>query len=65
MSTSDIIKIFLLLDILGMGLLAMFYLSRRALGWTEYLAWGLFAVLLPVLGPFLVIALRPGIPRRD
>ena len=65
MSTPDIIQILLLLDIVGLGLLAMFYLSRRALGWTEYLAWGVFAVLLPVLGPFLVIALRPGLPRRD
>ena len=65
MSTTDLIQTLLLLDIVGMGLLAMFYLSRRVLGWTEYLAWGLFAILLPDFGPFLVIAMRPGFPRHE
>ncbi len=60
MSTADIIRFLLLLDIVGMGLLSMFYLSRRNLGWMEYLAWGIFAAILPVFGPFVVIALRPG-----
>ena len=60
MSTPEIIRILLLLDILAMGLLCMFFLRRRSMSWAEYLAWGLFAVALPVFGPFLVIALRPG-----
>ncbi len=60
MSTTEIIRFLLLLVIIAMGLLGMFYLSRRSLGWAEYLAWGVFAAILPVLGPFLVIALRPG-----
>jgi hypothetical protein len=63
--TADLIRVLLLLDIVGMGLLAMFYLRRRAMGWSEYLAWGIFAVLIPVFGPFLVIALRPGSRRRE
>lgn len=64
MSTAEIIRFLLLLDIIGMGLLCMFYLSRRSLSWVEYLAWGVFATIIPVFGPFLVIALRPGLPRR-
>lgn len=65
MPTAEIIRVLLLLDIVGMGLLSMFYLRRRTMGWSEYLAWGVFAVLIPVFGPFLVIALRPGSPRRE
>ena len=64
MSTTEIIRLLLLLDIIGMGLLGMFYLSRRSMGWVEYLAWGIFATVIPVFGPFFVIALRPGLPRR-
>lgn len=65
MATAEIIRVLLILDIVGMGLLAMFYLRRRVLGWGFYLAWGIFAVLIPVFGPFLVIALRPGSKRRS
>ena len=64
MSSVDLIRFLLLLDIVGMGLLGVFYLSRRSLGWAEYLAWGIVAAILPVFGPFMVIALRPGQPRR-
>lgn len=46
-----------------MVLLAVFYLRRRELSWWAYLAWGLVALLIPILGPFLVIASRPGRPR--
>jgi hypothetical protein len=45
-------------------LLAMLYLRRRQLQPRAFLFWGLLALLLPLLGPFLVIALRPGFPRR-
>jgi hypothetical protein len=40
--------------------LAMTYLRRCRLSAASYGLWGLFALVLPVLGPFLVIALRPG-----
>jgi hypothetical protein len=50
----------LLIFCFAMALLAIFYLRRRELSTTAYLAWGLLAILLPLLGPFLVIAIRPG-----
>ena len=43
-----------------MAALALYYLSRRRLSTYEYAAWGLLAILVPLLGPFLVIYLRPG-----
>lgn len=64
MTTADGIRLFLLLGVFAMATLAMFYLRRRNLDLMSYLAWGLLAILLPVLGPFLVIALRPGSARR-
>jgi len=46
--------------ILGMALLAAFYLRRRGMSAREYIAWGLLALLVPLLGPFLVILSHPG-----
>jgi hypothetical protein len=43
--------------------IAAFYLQRRRMTLMEYLGWGLLAVLLPALGPFLVILSAPGQPR--
>ena len=60
MDTTEVIRVMLLVVVVGMALLAFFYLSRRQMSWPAYLAWGLLATLLPVLGPFLVISLRPG-----
>ena len=45
-------------------LLAMLYLRRRPLTLGQFAAWGLFALFVPALGPFLVILSRPGGPRR-
>lgn len=50
--------------IVAMFALAMLYLSRRQLTWMQIAAWGLIALLVPVLGPFLVIVLRPGTARQ-
>ncbi len=44
----------------SMTLLAAFYLRRRELSPMAYAAWGLFALIFPLVGPFLVIWLRPG-----
>ena len=52
----------LLLDIIAMALLAFFYLRSRELTWRAYLSFGLVALLVPLLGPFLVILARPGKP---
>jgi hypothetical protein len=43
-----------------MALVAVFSLRGRKLSLAQYTAWGLLALLLPVIGPFLVVWLRPG-----
>ncbi len=48
----------------GMVMVAIFYLRQRKLTTLAYLLWGLFAVVVPVLGPYLVIISRPGEPDR-
>jgi len=55
-----LMRLFLLLCLLGMELLAALFLSQRRLPFFAYLGWGLLAVLLPVVGPFLVILHKPG-----
>ncbi len=56
----DLLRLFLVLCQLCMTLLAVFYLRRRSLSLPAYLKWGLFAILVPLIGPFLVIYTRPG-----
>ena len=55
-----VVKALLLISILAMAFLAVHYLRRRQLSWAAYCFWGLLAIVLPVLGPFLVIVSRPG-----
>lgn len=59
----DVMRSLLFICLLGMALLAAAYLRRRNLSLSAYLGWGLLIVLVPLLGPFLVILLRPGEPR--
>lgn len=63
-SIPDILRALLVVSILTMACLSFYCLSRRRLSWGQYLFYGLFAALVPIFGPFLVIALRPGSPRR-
>lgn len=42
---------------------AIFYLRYRRVTIGETIFWGILALILPVLGPFFVIAARPG-PRK-
>jgi len=58
----DVIRALLVLGVLGMAVLAALYLRNRELTIAEYIGWGLLIVLLPLLGPFLVILSRPGRP---
>jgi hypothetical protein len=60
MPTAQIVRMLLIIIAAGMAVLALYYLSQRKLRWWAYLGWGLLAILVPMLGPFLVIALRPG-----
>jgi len=64
MNGSLVLQVLLVLDVAGMLGLAIFYLSRRQLSWHQYLGWGLVALIFPLLGPFLVIASRPGVLRK-
>lgn len=57
-----LLRLLILLSMLGMALLAAFYLRTRRLSAAEFAAWGLLLVLLPLVGPFMVIACRPGLP---
>jgi hypothetical protein len=61
---ADLIRVFLLVDIVAMALLAFFYLRQRKLSTSEYIRFGLLALFVPLLGPFLVIIFRPGEPRK-
>ena len=60
METAGVVRTILLVDIVAMALLALFYLRQRRMSWTSFCYWCLVAVGIPVLGPFLVIANRPG-----
>ncbi|GAB4486803.1 MAG: hypothetical protein Fur0016_16700 [Anaerolineales bacterium] len=44
-------------------LLGLSYMRHRRLTRTEFAFWGMLALLVPVFGPFFVIAARPG-PRK-
>ena len=56
----DTIRLLMSTCLLAMFILAIFYLRRRPLTWYQFAVWGLFALLVPGLGPFLVILARPG-----
>ncbi len=60
MPIADVLRALLLFTVLALAAMALVYLSRRRLDWPYNLAWSLLAVLLPILGPILVISLRPG-----
>ncbi len=58
--TPETLRIILLSYFVSQFLLAIFYLRGRKLGLGAYTLWGLFALLVPALGPFIVIISRPG-----
>ena len=61
--TTSVLRTILGIDIVIMALLAIVFLSQRRLEWRAYCAWGLLAVLVPLLGPFLVVVYHPGVWR--
>jgi hypothetical protein len=63
MTAAEVIRILLVIDLLALLALCGFYLRTRRLPPAGYLFYGLLALVIPILGPFLVIALRPGEPR--
>jgi ABC-type bacteriocin/lantibiotic exporter with double-glycine peptidase domain len=58
--TAETLRVLLVAFLFAMYLLAILYLRRRPLTWIQFAAWGLFALLVPGLGPFLTILAQPG-----
>jgi len=61
---ADILRLILIIVAIAMALLALFYLRRRHLSIFAALLWALLALVVPLVGPFLVIFLQPGSPLR-
>jgi hypothetical protein len=59
-----IIKAVLLTVIILLAGMALRYLWKRELPPAGYVFWAVVALLIPVLGPILLIALRPGEARQ-
>lgn len=55
----DILITLLIATFAGLLVIAWASLARRRLTWLEYLAYGALALMLPGLGPFLVVAFPP------
>lgn len=65
MATPKIIGLLLIIDIIVLAFFALFYLAQRRMHWFMYIGWALVAIIIPVLGPFLVISNHPGEWRSD
>lgn len=61
MMTAGIIRVLLIVDIAAMAIWALVYLRQRRMSRISYLFWGVLAAAVPVIGPFFVIASRPGV----
>lgn len=59
-STAKFLTLCLFACQFAMMLLAVFYLRRRKLSGIAYLLWGVLAISLPLIGPYLVISSQPG-----
>ena len=60
---ADILRFVLGAYVMASFGIAVAYLRYRRVTAGEYVFWGALAVVLPILGPFFVIAARPG-PRK-
>jgi hypothetical protein len=60
--SAGVMRLLLGTSVMGMALLAIFYLRQRRMPFDEFLAWGLLAIFVPVFGPFWVIYKHPGRP---
>ncbi len=56
----NLMRLMLLICMLSMVILAVLYLRQRRLTPLAYALWGLAAILIPVVGPFFVISMKPG-----
>lgn len=60
----SLLRIILSTYILGAFVLTLFYIRYRRCSRRETLLWGMLALVIPILGPFFVIAARPGPKKR-
>jgi hypothetical protein len=56
----QLMRLLLVTCLVGMAILAILSLRQRKMPVGVYLGWGLIAVLLPLVGPFIVLLARPG-----
>jgi len=63
LSIQDTLFLLLILCMIGMAIIAAFYMRERRLTKLAYIGWGLTIALFPLVGPFLVILMQPGIRR--
>jgi hypothetical protein len=61
---ADWMRLLLCLCLVGIAILAAFFLRGRSLSLPAYLGWGALIVLLPLVGPFLVVLIHPGTSRK-
>lgn len=61
---SIILRTLLVVYAVGAFVLTIFYLRYRGCSPLEYILWGTLALVVPVFGPFFVIAARPGPNKR-
>ncbi len=60
----QLMRALLIVCLLGMALLAVLSLRQRRLTVAAYIGWGMLAVFLPLVGPFIVLFARPGKSRQ-
>jgi len=60
MQTVDILRWSLLFSCGGMLVMSLLFLAQRRLKMWKKVLWGMLALALPLLGPFLVIYCKPG-----
>lgn len=56
----ETLRLLLIFFFVAIFLVAVSYLYQRKMSLWAYAFWGIFALLLPAIGPFFVIAYRPG-----
>jgi len=65
MMTPEFLRYALFGGFFAMLALSMFFLRERELSTRQYILWGLLAVVVPLLGPYLVILSKPGTQRKQ
>jgi len=62
--SADWMRLLLCICLIGIAILAAFFLRGRSLSLLAYLGWGALIILFPLIGPFLVVLIQPGTSRK-